>query len=178
MLLVRIAIASARRFQWVQQHMFLWRIVENYPKIIIKYSPYLFLCMPFHNQRGLTLALSYAVSIIPVAVFANSVYPDEMAHNDPSHQDLQCLWCFFKCFNDPLFLMNGLSWKLRKLYVWAAMFTLSTPVTVIIVFANSVDPDQLARNEPSHQALQCLSVFFRFFVKTEPIFLRMDWSEN
>ena len=31
-------------------------------------------------------------------------------------------------------------------------------------FANSVDPNETGRNEPSHQTLQCLTFFFFFFV--------------
>ena len=30
--------------------------------------------------------------------FANSVYPDETAHNEPSHQDLHCSQFFFLLF--------------------------------------------------------------------------------
>ena len=44
--LVRIALESPRRGDSNEypQHMFLWRIEENYPSIIIKYPPYLAFC--------------------------------------------------------------------------------------------------------------------------------------
>ena len=33
----------------------------------------------------------FANSVDPEIFFAKSVDPDEMAHNEPSHQDLHCL---------------------------------------------------------------------------------------
>ena len=36
------------------------------------------------------------------------------------------------------------------------LITLKAPNTTIAEFANTVDPDETARNEPSHQDLQCL----------------------
>ena len=36
------------------QHMFLWRIIENYPLIIIKYPPYLFFCDTGSNLAQVT----------------------------------------------------------------------------------------------------------------------------
>ena len=34
--------------------------------------------------------------------------------------------------------------------------TLKAPSTTIAEFANTVDPDEMAHNKPSHLALQCL----------------------
>ena len=36
------------------------------------------------------------------------------------------------------------------------MLTLKAPNTTIAEFANTVDPDETAHNEPSHLDLQCL----------------------
>ena len=41
--------------------------------------------------------------------------------------------------------------------------------------ANSVDPDETAHNEPSHQDLHCLSFFYHFRLK--PLFATMDMSK-
>ncbi len=44
-----------------------------------------------------------------------------------------------------------------------ALLTLSTLQTSIKrTFANSADPDEPARNEPSHQDLHCLLIVFKF----------------
>ena len=37
--------------------------------------------------------------------------------------------------------------------------------------ANSVDPDETARHEPSHQDLQCLSFFFFRFLTETPVYI-------
>ena len=36
------------------------------------------------------------------------------------------------------------------------VLTLSLPETIIMCFANSIDPDETAHNEPSHLDLRCL----------------------
>ena len=43
--------------------------------------------------RNKTYALIPKVPNTTLAEFANTVDPDEMAHNEPSHLDLQCLPC-------------------------------------------------------------------------------------
>ena len=45
--------------------------------------------------------------------------------------------------------------------------------------ANSVDPDETTRNEPSHQALHCLPFcfFFFFYFRLNPIFVSVDMSK-
>ena len=43
---------------------------------------------------------------------------------------------------------------LNDLYLW--MLTCKVPNTTIAKFANTVDPDETAHNEPSHQDLQYL----------------------
>ena len=43
---------------------------------------------------------------IPIAEFANTVDPDEMAHNEPSHLDLQCLPSSLRFFNIIQFILK------------------------------------------------------------------------
>ena len=40
------------------------------------------------------------------------------------------------------------------------------PADQYIYFANSVDPDETAHNEPSHQDLSCLQFLKRFLTET------------
>ena len=40
--------------------------------------------------------------------------------------------------------------------LWCIKLTLKAPITTITDFANTVDPDETAHNEPSHLHLQCL----------------------
>ena len=47
------------------------------------------------------------------------------------------------------------------------VLTDKAPNTTIAVFANTVDPDEMAHNEPSHLDLQCLSSSFWFFNKIQ-----------
>ena len=49
-----------------------------------------------------------------------------------------------------------------RLSVWSNVNSFS-PADQSITFANIVDPDETAQNEPSHQDLQCLPFFFVFF---------------
>ena len=42
------------------------------------------------------------------------------------------------------------------------ILTLSTLYTKTDAFANSVEPDETAHNEPSHQDLHCLQFYFDF----------------
>ena len=44
-----------------------------------------------------------------------------------------------------------------------ACLTLKAPNTTIAEFANTVDPDETAHNEPSHLDLQCLPSSLCFF---------------
>ena len=46
------------------QHMFLWRTIENYLLIIIRYPPYLFYCKYIQ-----TLATGTTVSITPLEIW-------------------------------------------------------------------------------------------------------------
>ena len=39
--------------------------------------------------------------------FANSADPDETAHNEPSHQDLQCLPCSYRYLSQTPICNNG-----------------------------------------------------------------------
>ena len=48
------------------------------------------------------------------------------------------------------------------------LLTLSTWQTKTFTFANSVDPDETARNEPSHQDLHCLPFGFGFLITPHP----------
>ena len=42
----------------------------------------------------------------------------------------------------------------KSIYIYIKTF--KAPNTTIAKFANTVDPDEKAHNEPSHQDLQCL----------------------
>ena len=48
-----------------------------------------------------------------------------------------------------------------------APLTRKAPNTTIAVFANTVDPDEMAHNEPSHLDLQCLPSSLWFFNKIQ-----------
>ena len=50
--------------------------------------------------------------------------------------------------------------------------TLSSLQTNMDTFVNSVDPDETAHNEPSHQDLHCLP--FYYLLLTETLFVTMD----
>ena len=53
--------------------------------------------------------------------------------------------------------------------------TLSAQQTNASTFANSVDPDETARHEPSHQALHCLPFCFIFWLIS--LVVTMDLSK-
>ena len=69
MLWVPIRIALARRFWWVPQLMFLWRTDENYPSVIIKYTPYLFHCQHQIKLHEKTCLWSCVTSLLSYRVF-------------------------------------------------------------------------------------------------------------
>ncbi len=52
--------------------------------------------------------------------------------------------------------------------IFVCPLTLSALQTCIHVFANSVDPDELAHNEPSHQYLHCLPIIVKVLNKNSP----------
>ena len=53
--------------------------------------------------------------------------------------------------------------------------TLSTMYNSTDTYANSIDPDEMAHNEPSHQDLHCLPFCFDFSLTS--IFATMDTSQ-
>ena len=70
-----------------------------------------------------------------------------MDHYEPPHQDLRCLQI-------QLFLPLVVK-ELTTLQV-KDLFSLYVPETKIAEFANSVDLDEVAHNEPPHADLPCL----------------------
>ena len=52
---------------------------------------------------------------------------------------------------------QSLAIKAREVILYFQVLTLKAPNTTIAEFANTVDPDETAHNEPSHLDLQCLS---------------------
>ena len=54
-------------------------------------------------------------------------------------------------------------------------WTLTAWQTNTYTFVNSVDPDETARNEPSHQELHCLPLYFGFWLA--PPFATVDMSK-
>ena len=47
--------------------------------------------MDMKKSKALCYPLTLKAPITTIADFANTVDPDETAHNEPSHLDLQCL---------------------------------------------------------------------------------------
>ena len=60
--------------------------------------------------------------------------------------------------------MAGQFGKQCKYIFWLLILTLSTLKTKADTYANSVDPDETAHNEPSHQDLYCLQLCVDFLM--------------
>ena len=61
-----------------------------------------------------------------------------------------------------LYISPILSLDLCVILLTLAYLTCNAPNTTIAEFANTVDPDEMAHNEPSHLDLQCLPSIFDF----------------
>ena len=107
------------------------------------------------------LFLTLSAQETKIDIYANSVDPDEMACNEPSHLDLHCLlFCYWFLTESPICIGGHVQiqgWKsplqtlsgeiVKELGDVGGLLTLSCWTRICPAFTNSVDPDQLAAEE-------------------------------
>ena len=98
---------SQRCLDAIRSSMLTFRVLSHWvsrPSHMTWYST----CLHY-TDTGLTSSDSLLYFLYPISLadqnkyFANSVDPDETAHNEPSHQDQQCLRFWFDFSQRPVF---------------------------------------------------------------------------
>ena len=96
---------------WKISECFTWKFSFFGGKISIYLNRRIFVMLkPIFSQRGFII-ITHVLTIFSPAVqtrhLANSVDPDETAHNEPSYQDLHCLpFCFVFWLTSPFAIMD------------------------------------------------------------------------
>ena len=88
-------------------------------------------------------------------IFTNSVDPDEMPLNLAAHQALTCLICHISTEN-----------QLCRMLLVHSLYDdglLNINLSILEIFTNNVDPDEMPLNVASHQNLVCLLIKQNYF---------------
>ena len=129
------------------QHMFLWRTNKSYRTVIVKYTSISRMCF---SKGGILWRFVIKICLIKRSTEVIRTQWQNFLQ-DPR------IFCQYIRFYDAQSLISDKTYDPDISYLFMSL-TLLLLNTTCSVWANSVDPDQLALKKPTDLALHCLSL--------------------